>query len=244
MAKKKKHEEHENHERWLVSYADFITLLFAFFVVMYSVSSTNEGKLRAAADSISQAFNPIVSMSASPVKIAPDITQETTGIITPDFKVYQQIKEALAESGEWGDRIQVTVERRGIVIRVADTVIFDTGKADIRQEAKEVLGKVGHVMATLNNQVRVEGHTDNIPIKTEYYPSNWELSTDRASGIVRYFIDEARMEPERLSAAGYAEYKPVNGNDTPDGRGRNRRVDIVILNEQEAASEPIVSSEK
>lgn len=238
MAKKKKHEEHENHERWLVSYADFITLLFAFFVVMYSVSSTNEGKLRAAADSISQAFNPIVSMSASPIKIDPNITQDTTGIITPDFKVYQQLKETLAESGEWGDRIQVTVEKRGIVIRVADTVIFDTGKADIRPEAKAVLEKVGHVMATLNNQVRVEGHTDNIPIKTAHYPSNWELSTDRASGIVRYFIDEARMEPERLSAAGYAEFKPIAGNSTPDGRGRNRRVDIVILNEQESASEP------
>ncbi len=238
MAKKKKHEEHENHERWLVSYADFITLLFAFFVVMYSVSSTNEGKLRAAADSISQAFNPIVSMSASPVRIDPKISEQNLNIITPDFKVYQKLKEALAESGDWGDRIQVTIEKRGIVIRVADTVIFDTGKSEIRSEAKEVLGTVGRIISAMNNHVRVEGHTDNIPIKTVHYPSNWELSTDRASGIVRYFIDESKMEPDRLSAGGYAEFKPLAGNDTPDGRARNRRVDIVILNEQEAEQEP------
>ncbi len=238
MAKKKKHEEHENHERWLVSYADFITLLFAFFVVMYSVSSTNEGKLKAAADSISQAFNPIIAMSASPIRIDPKITSELSSVIHPDFKVYQRIQDAVGESGEWGDRVQVTVEKRGIVIRVADTVIFDTGKAEIRSEAKEVLQKVGHIMATLNNQVRVEGHTDNIPIKTARYPSNWELSTDRASGIVRYFIDDAKMAPERLSAAGYSEFKPIIGNDTSDGRAKNRRVDIVILNEQESAQEP------
>lgn len=238
MAKKKKHEEHENHERWLVSYADFITLLFAFFVVMYSVSSTNEGKLKAAADSISQAFNPIIAMSASPIRVDPKITSQLSSVIHPDFKVYQRIQDAVGESGEWGDRVQVTVEKRGIVIRVADTVIFDTGKAEIRSEAKEVLQKVGHIMATLNNQVRVEGHTDNIPIKTARYPSNWELSTDRASGIVRYFIDDAKMAPERLSAAGYSEFKPIIGNDTPDGRAKNRRVDIVILNEQESAQEP------
>lgn len=239
MAKKHKHEEHENHERWLVSYADFITLLFAFFVVMYSVSSTNEGKLRAAADSISQAFNPIVSMSASPVKIDPHITQETPAVITPDFKVYQQIKDALAEAaGDLGDRIQVIIEKRGIIIRVADTVAFDTGKADIRPEALEILGKVGDIVANMNNPIRVEGHTDNIPIKTAHYPSNWELSTDRASSIVRYFIDRNKMEPYRLSAAGYAEHKPLAGNDTPEGRAKNRRVDIVIMNEQESAQEP------
>lgn len=238
MAKKKKHEEHENHERWLVSYADFITLLFAFFVVMYSVSSTNEGKLKAAADSISQAFNPVIAMSASPIRIDPKITSELHNVIHPDFKVYQRIQDAVRESGEWGDRVQVTVEKRGIVIRVADTVIFDTGKAEIRSEAKEVLRKVGHIMATLNSQVRVEGHTDNVPIKTAHYPSNWELSTDRASGIVRYFIDDAKMAPERLSAAGYSEFKPISENDTPDGRAKNRRVDIVILNEQESAQEP------
>lgn len=240
MAKKKKHEEHENHERWLVSYADFITLLFAFFVVMYSVSSTNEGKLRAASDSISQAFNPspIVGMSGSLIRIDPKITSQLPNVIQPDFKVYQRIEDAVRESGEWGDRVQVTLEKRGLVIRVADTVIFDTGKAEIRSEAKEVLGKVGHIMATLNNQVRVEGHTDNVPIKTARYPSNWELSTDRASGIVRYFIDDAKMLPERLSAAGYGEFKPIIGNDTPDGRARNRRVDIVILSDVEATQEP------
>lgn len=238
MGRKKKEEEHENHERWLVSYADFITLLFAFFVVMYSVSSVNEGKLRAAADAISQAFNPIVNLSASPVRIDPKITSQLPNVISPDFKVYQRIQEALAEAGDWGDKVTVSVEKRGIVIRVAETVIFDTGKADIRPEALEILKKVGGILADLNNQVRVEGHTDNVPINTARYPSNWELSTDRASVIIRYFIDISGMEPTLLSAAGYAHYKPIDTNDTPEGKAKNRRVDIVILNEQESAQEP------
>lgn len=238
MSRKKKPEEHENHERWLVSYADFITLLFAFFVVMYSVSSVNEGKFRAAADAISQAFHPVVALSASPIRIDPKITSQLPNIINPDFKTYQKIQEAMKEAGDWGDKVKVSMDKRGVVIRVAETVIFDTGKADIRPEALDIMKKVGGILAGLNNQVRVEGHTDNIPIKTARYPSNWELSTDRAAVIVKYFINDSNMDPTLLSAAGYAHYKPLDTNDTPDGRAKNRRVDIVILNDQEAAQEP------
>lgn len=238
MARKKKPEEHENHERWLVSYADFITLLFAFFVVMYSVSSVNEGKFRAAADSISQAFHPVINMSASPVKIDSKITNQIPNIIAPDFKTYQKLQDTMKEAGELGDKVKVDMDKRGIVVRVADTLVFDTGKAEVRPEAREVLKKVGTVLAGGNKQVRVEGHTDNVPIKTAHFPSNWELSTDRASAIVRYFIDNTNMKPTLLSASGYAHYKPLESNDSPAGRAKNRRVDIVVLNDQEAAQEP------
>lgn len=238
MARRKKTEEHENHERWLVSYADFITLLFAFFVLMYSVSSVNEGKFRAAADSISQAFHPIVALSASPVRIDPKITNQLPNLINPDFKAYQRMQEAIKEAGNWGDKVKVAVDKRGTVVTVADTLIFDTGKADIRPEALDVLKKVGAVLSLMKKPVRVEGHTDNIPIKTARFPSNWELSTDRAAAIVRYFIDNTEVAPAILSAAGYADYRPVAANDTPDGRAKNRRVDIVILNEAEASQEP------
>lgn len=238
MARKKKEEEHENHERWLVSYADFITLLFAFFVVMYSVSMINEGKLRAAADAISKAFNPIQAFTATPVKIDPKFTEDISKLVTPDVKVYEQIQQALKEMGDLGDRVTVTIEKRGIVIRVADTVLYDTGKAEIRADAIRILDKVGSILGRLDNHIRVEGHTDNVPIKTAHYPSNWELSTDRASTIIRYFINEISMEPSRLSAGGYAEYRPIDSNSTPEGRAKNRRVDIVIMNEQESAQEP------
>lgn len=238
MARKKKEEEHENHERWLVSYADFITLLFAFFVVMYSVSMVNEGKLRAAADAISKAFNPIQAFTATPVKIDPKVTEDISKLVIPDVKVYEQIQEALKEMGDLGDKVTVTIEKRGIVIRVADTVLYDTGKAEIRNDAIRILDKVGSILGRLDNHIRVEGHTDNVPIKTARYPSNWELSTDRASAIVRYFIDGVKMEPFRLSAGGYAEYRPIDSNSTPEGRAKNRRVDIVIMNEQESAQEP------
>lgn len=238
MARKKKPEEHENHERWLVSYADFITLLFAFFVVMYSVSSVNEGKFRAAADSISQAFHPVINLSASPVRIDAKVTNTLPNIISPDFKTYQKLQDTMKEAGDLGDKVKVDMDKRGIVVRVADTLVFDTGKAEVRPEAREVLKKVGAVLAGGNKQVRVEGHTDNVPIKTAHFPSNWELSTDRASAIVRYFIDNTNMKPPLLSAAGYAHYKPLESNDTPAGRAKNRRVDIVVLNDQEAAQEP------
>lgn len=233
MAKKKKSEEHENHERWLVSYADFITLLFAFFVVMYSISQVREEKLKAVAESMNEAFD-----TSSLAKIDPQVVKNLPTTIAPNLQLYQKIQKALEEAKELEGKVQAEMDKRGVVIRVADTLLFDTGKAEIRPEAKEVLSKVGGILADLNRPVKVEGHTDNEPIKTAHYPSNWELSTDRASVIVRYFIDVSKMEPSRLSTSGYAEFRPIGSNSTPEGRAKNRRVDIVVLSEHEATQEP------
>lgn len=248
MARRKKHEEHENHERWLVSYADFITLLFAFFVVMYAISSVNEGKYRILSDSLVSAFQN-VERGSEPVNVARDVAMRTPsgqnirqqlpmrrsdaaqearrkreeekmkGIAKEILKVL----EPLVQEGQ----VRVTQSVRGISIEINASVLFAPGQAALEAGSTRVLRAVGQVVAGVENAVQVEGYTDDIPIGTPAYPSNWELSTARASSVVRLFIDNG-VEPSRLTALGYAHNRPVDTNDTPEGRARNRRVAITI----------------
>ena len=226
--KKKKHEEHENHERWLVSYADFITLLFAFFVVMYSTSSVNEGKFRAMSESAQAAFNPS-HYSSRKIEIGPKFQQAE--LKTAKIEHIVAIKEVL-KGLEKENKLNIFQDRRGIVIRITDTALFDSGSADIRKEASDSVDSLAGVTASMKENVQIEGHTDNIPINSPKFPSNWELSSARATSIIRRFISYG-IEPKRLTAIGYGEYRPIAGNETADGRSKNRRVDIVILNEEQ-----------
>lgn len=227
--RKKKMEEHENLERWLISYADFITLLFAFFVVMYSISAINEGKLRTVSEAINAAFNPFIAFSSTNIKITRE--QSSTEIFKVDMNLYLQVVPQIKKIDETGQRIKVVKDRRGIVIRIADNVIFETGRAEVLTEAEAALDKIAGLIRNKPNPILIEGHTDNIPIRTAAYPSNWELSTARAVSVMRYFTERKEFEPDRFSVAGYAEYRPVASNDTLEGRAANRRVDIVLLND-------------
>jgi chemotaxis protein MotB len=250
MARKKKPEEHENHERWLVSYADFITLLFAFFVVMYAISSINEGKYRVMSDSLVDAFKQSPK-SPDPVKVgletpnrAPagqpnvlpqqiplrkiDQAQELKrkkqeekmkGIATNLLKVM----EPLVKEG----RVRVTQSPLGVSIEINASVLFAPGQALLEKQSIQVLKAVAQVVAMVPNSVQIEGHTDNIPIATPAYPSNWELSTARASSVVRLFIENG-VDPARLTALGYADQRPVEPNLSIEGRTRNRRVTVMI----------------
>lgn len=230
--KKKKHEEHENHERWLVSYADFITLLFAFFVTMYSTSSVQEGKFRAVSDSAENAFNPS-HYSAKKIEIGPNFSAKERK--TAQIGHIVAIKEAFKEL-EKSNKMNVFQDRRGIVIRITDTALFNSGSAEIRKEAIEAVDRLAGVLAPMKENIHVEGHTDNMPINSVQFPSNWELSSARSTSIVRNFISHG-VDPARLTAIGYGEYRPIAGNDTEEGRGRNRRVDIVILNDEHEINE-------
>jgi chemotaxis protein MotB len=239
MARKHKPEEHENHERWLVSYADFITLLFAFFVVMYSVSSVNEGKMRIAAQSLLEALNPVISMSASKIHIQPkDMSGPTSSRdITLDMQVSRKLYESvkaiydLDKTGRARQVLVVTQDERGIIVSIADSLAFAPGKADLLPEAVEPLLKVAAVLKESSQQIRVEGHTDNVPIHSAQFPSNWELSGVRALNIVRFLGDGGHLPPERLSAGGFGEFHPVASNDTEEGRAKNRRVEIIVVKE-------------
>jgi chemotaxis protein MotB len=243
MARRKKEEEHENHERWLVSYADFITLLFAFFVVMYAISSVNEGKYRVLSDSISSAFKNIPGSTAGamvevnpsapmPVTIPfkkPQVTNLKQDVQREQNremlrKKAKEITDALAPLVQQG-HVRVTEGALGITVEINASVLFDSGEARLQVPAIRALTAVGQILATTDFPITVEGHTDNAPINTPLFPSNWELSGARAASVVRLFIDTG-VDARRLTATGYAEQRPMTDNASVEGRQRNRRVAI------------------
>jgi chemotaxis protein MotB len=237
MARRRHQEEHENHERWLVSYADFITLLFAFFVVMYSISSLNEGKYKILSQSLTGVFNqPDRSIKPIPVGEERPLTAEAE-LILPDEGFPQSsvdTLESIASSVReaFGDLIQsgqlrVSGNELWIEIELSSSLLFSSGDALPNNAAFEIIEKVAKILAPYENPVHVEGFTDNLPIQTSQFPSNWELSTARAASIVRMLAMDG-VSPGRLAAVGYGEFQPVADNTTSEGRGRNRRVVLVI----------------
>ncbi|MBS0355125.1 MAG: flagellar motor protein MotD [Proteobacteria bacterium] len=238
----KKEDEHENHERWLVSYADFITLLFAFFVVMYSLSSLNEGKYRIMSDSVVNAFrniansenprivsNPISSIrpsTATPPNAAGETDEARRSKAERVRNMAEEIRKVLAPLVADG-QVRVTEGAFGITVEINASVLFAPGYAQLGPDAVRALRAVAQVLAGAEFPITVEGHTDVTPIATPMFPSNWELSAVRASSVVRLFV-ESGVQPARLTAAGYGDQRPVADNGTPDGRARNRRVTILI----------------
>ena len=263
MARKKKHEEHENHERWLVSYADFITLLFAFFVVMYALSTINEGKYKVLSDSIVEAFKNAptsekiiyvptprpqnVAESGKPIAqlipmqkpdVSPPVVEaekerrrENMKSVAADIL---KVMEPLVKGGQ----VKVTESNRGISVEINASLLFEIAKADLNKDSISVLTAVAKVLATDTHQIQVEGYTDNLPIKSPVFPSNWELSTARASSVIRLFAENG-VGGDRMVAIGYADNRPVDANETPEGRARNRRVTVMILAENQGAARDV-----
>lgn len=237
-----------NKERWLISYADFITLLFAFFVVMYSVSSVNEGKYKVLSETLTGVFN-APQRSVQPVQVGeqpaynPGIPGEE--VILPPVTEVPRTPELDAEGRVEALRAmadQLTVEfdeliSQGVVslesseqwleLNLPNSMLFGSGDAEPHYDAFQVIEKIALVLRDRDNAVKVEGFTDNQPIRTNRFPSNWELSSARASAVARMLMMEG-IEPERLAAVGYGQYQPVARNDTEEGRRRNRRVVLLI----------------
>jgi chemotaxis protein MotB len=209
----------------LVSYADFITLLFAFFTTMYAISHVDVGKLEKFEGSMRSAFKATGDIPHSPV----------IGGIRPlspsDLEIEREIKLSLKK---FATIPEVTVSRgeRGVIVSLGDALLFESGSASIREEAIAVLSSIASVIKTINNEVVIEGYTDNFPIKNSRYPSNWELSTARAVSVLMYFLDRHHMNPSRFSASGYGEYRSIASNTTPEGRAKNRRVDIIFVSKK------------
>lgn len=239
MAKKAHHEEHENHERWLVSYADFITLLFAFFVVMYSISMINEGKFKVFSEALKRALAPVVNAPASNRRFdLGDSAASLIPAISAKMQFLQQVhavvnKVAMGE--QFKGKITVTTVERGVLITVADSVLFESGRADLRPEALPLLEALAAVVTKTDHgmvkEIRVEGHTDNVPIRTLRFPSNWDLSSGRAVSVVRALTESYNVSPVLVSASGFGEFRPVADNLTPSSRAKNRRVELTILTE-------------
>lgn len=243
MARRRLQEEHANHERWLVSYADFITLLFAFFVVMYSISSINEGKYKVLSESLVGVFSePERAIKPIPVgeqrlrATEPDLSMmednpnSGTSAGEPAIDPLQQIATSMQEA--FGDLLateQLTVRGNElwVEIELSSSLLFPSGDAVPNELAFALIEKVAKILAPYENPIHVEGFTDNLPISTAQYPSNWELSTARAASIVRMLAMDG-VKPERLAAVGYGEFQPVADNASEEGRSRNRRVVLVV----------------
>lgn len=241
---KKKPEEHENAERWLVSYADFITLLFAFFVVMYAISSLNEGKYRVLSTAIVNAFR---SGSTLSLTTTPPSGAANTMIQVPETKPIAKAVSShspLQEQAKLGnlaaelrrvmeplikkDLVKIFQNEQGIEIEIKDSALFPIGQAQPSPQSRTMLTRLAHVLSPVNNAISVEGFTDNVPISTVLFPSNWELSAGRAGSVVRLF-QENGVAFERLVAIGRAENMPVADNSTVEGRAHNRRVLVRVL---------------
>ena len=250
MSRKKRHPAHENHERWLVSYADFITLLFAFFVVLYASSQVDKKKMGQLAFAIQSAFQEMgvfqgknigpptedggggpVQPRANPDDLAMLTPPKVQGppISRPDVgTLKRELEEVLAPEIQRHE-IALHIGPDGLVISLREMGFFDSGSAIMRRDSEKAFARVAVLIKQYPCNIRVEGHTDTVPIHTAQFKSNWELSTARATEVIRKLILQYGFAPERLSASGYGEFHPTATNATEEGRRTNRRVDLVIL---------------
>jgi chemotaxis protein MotB len=237
-------------DRWVLSYADFITLLFAFFTTLYAASSVDAARFSTVASGLNQALKRTeqAPLDARSLTVGGDgVLPGGRGIVcsaglqacpgNPE-QVQKEIERELGDVLKTND-LRLTIDRRGLVLSIPEAGAFPAGSAEISAGANNVIGRISNALARLPNAVRIEGHTDGTPIHTARFASNWELSTARATSVVEYLIERGGIAPARLSAAGYAEFHPVADNQDAATRFRNRRVDIIILNNAtQSAEEP------
>jgi chemotaxis protein MotB len=262
MALKKAPEKHQNHERWLVSYADFITLLFAVFTTLYAMSQTDKKKVEEIMQSLRDSFgyskvgaaSHLSVIETKDMRLMPSIRPEMS-VIPPtrggargaqaksraEEKDFRQIKSSieayLVKQGAQ-NKVSLTITRRGLIVSLKEAGFFDSGQAQIRPDAYELINTISEVMTKYSNPLRLEGHTDNVPISTAQFPSNWELSTARATNGLKYLLKHFDVDPDKISATGYAEFRPIADNANPEGRAKNRRVDLVMLSGDGERGEP------
>ena len=240
MKKRKREEEHENAERWLLTYADLITLLLAFFIMMYVFSKRDAYKYDEVASHLKTIFSGGVGLAGkgSVTSTTPSpIDMPSRGASSGEIK--RQLEGEFIDKNHdkpGGENISVFSDERGVVIRVLDKAFFDEGKAELKEGAKIALDRIVPIIKNVENHIRIEGHTDNVPISTDEFKSNWELSVRRSTEVVRYLIEKRGLSPERISATGYAEYRPIAKNTSPQNRALNRRIEIIVAKSKEKQS--------
>lgn len=243
MGKKKKSSGSElTGDEWLGTYSDCVTLLMTFFVLLYSMSTVDSEKVRA----ISEAFSAMSGKSADSI-LQYDMYEGSQPVLGGESKVedlleqseetdkkqmYDKVKEYLEEN-QLDTVIDVAKDENGISLQIKDSVLFESGKADLINGSKSVLDKIDELISSIPNPIIIEGHTDNVPINNSIYSDNWDLSASRASNVLRYFTGTKGEDPTRFSVSGYGEYKPKVDNSTDDNRAQNRRVNIIIVSNNE-----------
>ncbi len=227
--------------RWVISYADFVTMLLALFMVMFATSGMGDTKVKDVNKSIQKVFT---AKSVQEKQIEENVknieqTQTPQSPLENSGKTIleggdgildaKKLTEEIEKNLEINTSVKILKEQRGVVIRLNDTMLFDPGSAIIKPQAVATLDKIAVTLEKFQDPILIEGHTDSMPIRNEKYPSNWELSTTRATNIIKYLTQNRGFKPGRLSAVGYGEFMPLEKNDTPQGRAKNRRVDIIVL---------------
>lgn len=240
MARKKVNRDEPKGDEWLATYSDCVTLLMTFFVLLYAMSSVDENKMRA----LAQAFRSVMAGEAGDTileyslyngdvpLIGGEIPTDTVDGEKIEESMYYQVSKFVADH-DLEAVVDIIESDLGVVIQLRDNILFETSKSDLRSESKEILDSISGLISSLNNNIVVEGHTDNRPINTAEFPSNWELSVDRAVNVVRYFVENGKIDPKRLSATGYGEFQPIVDNDTEENMEKNRRVNILIMTNDE-----------
>ena len=219
---------------WMTTFGDMMTLLLVFFVLLYSFSSMDVEKFRGFISALQSQLG--VLDGGQTITPNPNIDAGTLG---EDYaqapQNIQQIMRELdnyIESNGLGERVNVENKRKGLVISLTGEILYELGRAEIREQGREILAIISDILKDIPNDIMIEGHTDDLPIRTDEFPSNWELSTARAVNVIKFLIEERDFDPARLSAAGYSEYRPVADNDSSESRAENRRVEVVVLNSQ------------
>ena len=226
MNKKEKPAEHDNDERWLLTYSDLITLLLGLFVILYAMSKIDAGKYAEIVSAMGGVFGKekagvLQGQTGMMQGAMPQLQNERT-------RIEKEIREALG-SGLKKELVSVSQNERGITIHIMEELLFSSGSADFKASSLAVLDSLASVLKKIPNDIRIEGHTDNVPISSPQFPSNWHLSVARAVNAGFYLIQKHGLDPEKVSVVGYAEYRPLVPNTSDENRARNRRVDIVII---------------
>ena len=226
---------------WIATFSDTMTLLLTFFILLYSFSTVDAGKLKQISDALQsvltgQSGNSIFdySMKYGEVPIVGEITETAQipieeGITEPTM--YDTVKKFI-DDNKLESVVQIKEDSRGIIIQLRDNILFESGSSDLKENSKSILEKISTLILSFPNEIIIEGHTDNVPIKNFKFASNWELSSSRAISVLKYFVDIKKVSPYRVSAHGYGEYRPAMPNDTPEHRAANRRVNILIVTKE------------
>jgi chemotaxis protein MotB len=253
MSRRRKEPEHENHERWMVSYADFVTLLFAFFVVLYASAQVDTKKMAQVAAAIAGGFQELgvftgntrgpavqlAGVAGNKVMVVPGSSiggtagkqnsgDANSGGLVNVAKLKKELEDALAPELK-NNEVQLRMTPDGLVLSLKEMGFFNSGEATLLPGAETTLARIAGILGSKGYEIRVEGHTDNIPIHSSRFRSNWELSTARATEVVSILIERYQFDPQRVAVAGYSEYRPIANNSTEDGRKVNRRVDLVVV---------------
>lgn len=228
MSRRKKKGEDINTNGWMDTYADTITLLLTFFILLYSISVVDSQKLNKLAEAMKKSLQ-----GSTKITELENIEDLKVGEGKSDYENLAEKLNTVIEQNALTDVVKIREEERGVVLQLDETILFDSGEAVLKDYSRNILNTITTVIKNIDNDVLIEGNTDNVPINNEYFKSNWELSTARAVSIVRYFVETKEINPTRFSVKGYAEYKPLVENNTEENRSINRRVDILIVEQKE-----------